>query len=60
MIEDPLEVEVQLESVEGPECPPGKIGKMGPVESRGGIVARGEKGDKEDTCGVGQQGPVDP
>ena len=36
------------------------IGKMGPVGSRDGIVARGEKGDKGDTGGVGQQGAIGP
>ena len=44
MIKDPLEVEVQLENValSEPEGPPGKIGKMRSVGSRGGIRARGE------------------
>ena len=44
--------------VEGPKSPAGKIGKMEPVGSRGGIEARREKGDKGG--GVGQQGLIDP
>ena len=56
MIEDPLEVEVQLESValNDPKVPLERLVKLGPVG------ARGEKGDKGDTGGVGQQGPVGP
>ena len=58
VIEDPLEVEIQLQlesvALKDPKGPPGKIGKMGPVG------ANGEKGDKGDTGVVGQQGPVGP
>ena len=46
--------------VEGPEGPPGKIVKIGPVGSKGEIGAPGEKGDKGETGDVGQQGFIGP
>ena len=60
MIEYPLKVEVQLESValKDPEVLLERLVKWDLLGARGGAGARGENSDKGDTGGVDQQGPI--